>query len=154
MQLPIETTSIDFALMKKAFIEASNCKVAEGAFSVGAILATMDRVVLATGYSRELGEHWHAEEVAIKKAGHDLTLLNNCILYCTLEPCGDRRSRPTSCSQLILNNNIPVVFFATKEPTSFIDAPRGIGILTANGVQVQQLDGFDDRFNEQNGHIV
>ncbi len=149
----IEINDDDYALMREAFREASNCKASDSAFSVGSILTTMDRQILAAGYSREFGQDWHAEEVAIERASRKLASLDNCILYSTLEPCGDRRSRPASCSQLILSKNIPVVFFAENEPTSFVDTPRGAEILTANGVQVLQLDGFKNQFEKQNKHI-
>jgi pyrimidine deaminase RibD-like protein len=139
--------------MRKAFGEASFCDASDSAFSVGSIVATMEREILSTGYSREFGRNWHAEEVAIEKASRKITSLANCILYTTLEPCGERSSRTVSCSQLILNKHIQIVIFAESEPSSFVAAPKGRFLLAANGVQVFKLDGFKSRFERQNIHI-
>jgi len=95
----IDISRKDYDLMRKAFDEASCCDASDSAFSVGSIVTTMDREILSTGYSREFGPDWHAEEVAIEKACRKITSLDNCILYSTLEPCGERASRPISCSE-------------------------------------------------------
>ena len=149
----ISISEIDYDLMSKAFGKASFCDASDSAFSVGSIVATMEREILSTGYSREFGRNWHAEEVAIEKACREITSLANCILYSTLEPCGERSSRTVSCSQLILNKHIQIVFFAESEPSSFVSAPKGRSLLAANGVQVFKLDGFKSRFERQNIHI-
>jgi pyrimidine deaminase RibD-like protein len=148
-----DISEIDYDLMRKAFGEASFCDASDSAFSVGSIIATMEREILSTGYSREFGRNWHAEEVAIEKASRKITSLANCILYTTLEPCGERSSRTVSCSQLILKKNIPLVIFAESEPSSFVAAPQGRSLLAAKGVQVFKLDGFKSRFERQNIHI-
>lgn len=150
----IDINDNDYALMREACKEAAKCKKSGSAFSVGCVLATLDRQILTVGYSREFGEHWHAEEVAIAKAERDSLSLDHCILYSTLEPCGDRRSRPVSCAQLILKKNIRVVMFAESEPTAFVDTPRGGAIMMSKGVQVVQLDGFKNEFENQNKHIA
>jgi diaminohydroxyphosphoribosylaminopyrimidine deaminase/5-amino-6-(5-phosphoribosylamino)uracil reductase len=149
----IDISEDDYDLMHKAFAESSFCKASDSAFSVGSIVTTMNREIVSTGYSREFGRDWHAEEVAIEKACRGITSLDNCILYSTLEPCGERSSRPVSCSQLILNKNIPIVIFAEREPDSFVAAPKGILQLAANGVQVFKLDGFKCQFEQYNNHI-
>lgn len=139
--------------MRKAFDAATCCTASDSAFSVGSIVTTMDREILSTGYSREFGQNWHAEEVAIEKACRKITSLDKCILYSTLEPCGERASRPVSCCQLILNKNIPVVIFAVSEPGSLVAAPKGASLLAANNVQVFKLDGFEIHFEKRNAHI-
>lgn len=154
MPLHIDINDADRSLMQEAFAAASKCKESANAFSVGAVLATRDRHIVAVGYSREFGDNWHAEEVAIEKAARKRVSLDDCILYSTLEPCGDRRSRPMSCSQLILSKNIQVVFFAEHEPAAFVDKPRGGEILMSDGVQVVQLNGFKYLFENQNRHIT
>lgn len=150
----IDINDNDYALMRQAFNQALKCKNSGSAFSVGCVLTTLNRQVLTAGYSREFGEHWHAEEVAIAKADRDSQPLDQCILYSTLEPCGDRRSRPVSCAQLILNKNIRIVMFAEHEPAAFVDTPRGGEILMTKGVQVVKLEGFKKKFENQNKHIA
>ena len=39
-----------------------------GSFSVGAVLADCKGQKISTGFTREFGEHWHAEHVALEKA--------------------------------------------------------------------------------------
>jgi len=149
----IDISRKDYDLMRKAFDEASCCDASDSAFSVGSIVTTMDREILSTGYSREFGPDWHAEEVAIEKACRKITSLDNCILYSTLEPCGERASRPISCCQLILNKNIPVAVFAVSEPGSLVAEPKGASLLATNGVQVFKLAGFKSDFEQGNNHI-
>ena len=149
----IDIDSRDYALMRKAFFEASFCNASDSAFSVGSVITTMDREILSTGYSRELGRNWHAEEVAIEKACRKVSSLDNCILYSTLEPCGERASRPICCSQLILSKNIPIVFFAVSEPNSLVTTPKGASLLEANCLLVFKLDGFESEFEQRNNHI-
>ena len=149
----IDISKKDYDVMCKAYDEASCCNASDSAFSVGSIVTTLDREILSTGYSREFGPDWHAEEVAIEKACRKITSLDNCILYSTLEPCGERASRPISCCQLILKKNIPIVIFAVSEPSSLVAAPNGASLLAANSVQVFKLDGFKSHFEQRNGHI-
>lgn len=154
MAAAIEPTEEDRCLMEEAFRLAAKCDKSAGAFSVGAIIADFDRQILSTGYSRELGEGWHAEEVAIHRARENAIDLANCILYSTLEPCGERGSRPVCCSQLIAAAGIPVVIYAVPEPDSFVKKPKGHSVLQEGQVSVHRLSGFEDRFPEDNRHIV
>lgn len=152
MTMHIDIDQNDYALMRKAFKEGANCRVSESAYSVGSIVATIERKIVSSGYSREFGPDWHAEEVAIQKACDKIASLDKCILYSTLEPCGERSSRPVSCSELILSKNIPVVIFAENEPSRFVTIPKGRRLLRDNGVQILKLDGFNDSFENQNIH--
>ena len=154
MAAAIELTEEDLRLMGEAFRLAAKCDTSAGAFSVGSIIADLDRQILSTGYSRELGEGWHAEEVAIHRAREKAVDLENCILYSTLEPCGERGSRPECCSQLIIAAGIPVVMYAIPEPDTFVREPKGLSLLEKAQVSVQRLSGFEGGFEEQNRHIV
>jgi len=153
MLVIIDIDKKDRDLMRKAFDAATCCTASDSAFSVGSIVTTMNREILSTGHSREFGPAWHAEEVAIEKACRKITSLDNCILYTTLEPCGERASRPISCCQLILKTNISIVIFAVSEPSSLVASPRGASLLTSNNVQVFKLDGFKSHFEQRNDHI-
>ena len=144
----------DRRLMEEAFRLAAKCDKSAAAFSVGAIIAGLDRQVLSTGYSRELGEGWHAEEVAIHQANEAGINLAHCILYSTLEPCGERSSRPVCCSELIVSAGIPVVFYAVPEPDNLVSQPKGLALLAEGQVTVHRLGGFEDRFLADNQHIA
>ncbi len=150
----IEPTEEDRRLMEEAFLLAAKCDRSDAAFSVGAIIADLDHQILATGYSRELGADWHAEEVVIHKARESGVDFANCILYSTLEPCGERRSRPVCCSQLILSAGILAIFYAVSEPDSLVKQPKGRALLEKGQVSVHRLSGFEGRFEEQNRHIA
>jgi pyrimidine deaminase RibD-like protein len=106
------------------------------AFAVGCVIVDSDGNVIVTGYSRELGEHWHAEEVALSKAAG--TSLAGATLYSSLEPCSTRKSRPVSCTQLIIEAGIPRVVFALREPPTFVDC-CGAELLAAAGVEVVEM---------------
>lgn len=153
MTTVIEPTEEDWRLMDAAFDLAAKCSKSAGAFSVGSIIADFNRIILSTGYSRELGENWHAEEVAIHRAKENAVDLGNCILYSTLEPCGKRISRPVCCARLIVAAGIPVVMYAVPEPDRFVKEPTGISLLEKGQVSVHRLSGFDNRFLDDNRHV-
>lgn len=152
MTTAIEPTEEDRRLMGEALRLAAKCDRSTDAFSVGSIIVDFDRQILSSGYSRELGEGWHAEEVAIHRAKEKAVDLEKCILYSTLEPCGERSSRPVCCSQLIIAAGIPVVMYAIPEPGTFVKNPRGHSVLEEGQVSVHRLDGFEGRFEEQIRH--
>lgn len=154
MATAVELIEEDRRLMVEAFGLAAKCDTSAGAFSVGSIITDFNRQILSTGYSRELGENWHAEEVAIQKARENAIDFGNCILYSTLEPCGERSSRPVCCGQLIIAARIPVVIYAVPEPDRFVETPRGRSVLEDGQVSVHRLSGFEDRFLDQNRHIA
>jgi pyrimidine deaminase RibD-like protein len=121
------------------------------AFAVGCVIVDPGGNVLATGYSRELGEHWHAEEVALAKAAG--VSLTDATLYSSLEPCSVRKSRPLSCTQLILDAGIPRVVFAMREPPTFVDC-CGAELLAAAGVEVVELPDYAARVRAVNRDLV
>jgi pyrimidine deaminase RibD-like protein len=59
-------------------------------------------------------------------------------LYSSIEPCGERASRPFTCTQLILNAAIPRVVYGLPEPPTFVHA-QGAKLLTEAGVEVIEL---------------
>ncbi|MFC6678476.1 deaminase [Nonomuraea ferruginea] len=92
------------------------CPPSDTAFSVGAVIVDEYGNELSRGYSRETDEHVHAEEAALAKLPAGDPRLNKATLYSTLEPCNKRRSRPRTCTQLILQAGIPRVVIAWTEP--------------------------------------
>ncbi|GGQ53386.1 deaminase [Couchioplanes azureus] len=115
-------------------------------YAVGAIVVDRHGRVLATGYTGERDPRDHAEEVALAKiaAGPRLDLAEATI-YSTLEPCTARRSRPGTCTDLILAHGIGRVVFALREPLIFADC-RGAESLRDAGVDVHEIGSL--------GHLV
>jgi pyrimidine deaminase RibD-like protein len=122
----------DSDFLEQAIALAALAPPSDTAFAVGCVIVDAG-VVIATGYSRELGPHWHAEEVAFSKAAG--ISLKSATLYSSLEPCSTRKSRPVSCTQLIIEAGIPRVVFALREPPTFVDC-CGAELLAAAGIEV------------------
>lgn len=86
---------------------------ADGEVPVGAVIVR-DGVILATGRNRVIADSdptAHAEIVALRAAGIVLGnyRLENCDLYCTLEPCA-------MCAGAILHARIRRLVFAASDP--------------------------------------
>jgi pyrimidine deaminase RibD-like protein len=141
----------DSDFLDQAIVLSEAAPPSATAFAVGCVIVDPAGNVLATGYSRELGEHWHAEEVALAKAA-DVSL-TGATLYSSLEPCSLRKSRPLSCTQLILDAGIPRVVFAMREPPTFVDG-CGAELLAAAGVEVVELPDYAARVRAVNRDLV
>jgi pyrimidine deaminase RibD-like protein len=126
----------DSDFLEQAIALSALAPPSDTAFAVGCVIVDSTGAMIATGYSRELGPHWHAEEVALSKAaGIPLT---SATLYSSLEPCSTRKSRPVSCTQLIIAAGIPRVVFGEREPPTFVDC-CGAELLAAAGIEVVEL---------------
>ena len=141
----------DSDFLDQAIVLSEAAPPSATAFAVGCVIVDPGGNVLATGYSRELGEHWHAEEVALAKAAG--VSLTDATLYSSLEPCSVRKSRPLSCTQLILDAGIPRVVFAMREPPTFVDC-CGAELLAAAGVEVVELPDYAARVRAVNRDLV
>ena len=124
--------------LRKAIRLAEQCPTSETAFSVGAIIVDAEGNEIANGYSRERDPKDHAEEIAISKVD-DPTRLVGATIYSSLEPCGQRASRPAPCAQLIINSGISRVVSAWSEPSDFVDQPCGYQVLRDAGVEVDEF---------------
>lgn len=134
---------------------AERCPPSYSAFSVGCVVVADDGTVLATGYSRRDDVLDHAEEAALRditSRDPDDPRLPGATIYSSLEPCGERASRPTSCAQHILDAGIGRVVMAWREPPLFVGDPSGVARLEAAGVEVVQLPGFVDLARRPNQH--
>lgn len=129
------------------------CPPSEGAFSVGAVIVGADGREIARGYSRETDPHVHAEEAALAKVAPDDPRLRSATIYSTLEPCSRRKSRPTSCAQLILDAGIPRVVIAWREPDLFVVDARGSELLAEAGVTVVELHELAEESKAVNAHL-
>ncbi|WP_169989186.1 deaminase [Microbispora sp. H10836] len=133
-------TSIDRQWLIAAIELAQKCPPSTTAFSVGAIVVDREGREISRGYSRETDPHVHAEEAALAKLnmvdGPDLT---GATIYSTLEPCSERRSRPRTCAQLIIEAGIPRVVIAWREPSLFVADCQGVELLASNGIEVLEV---------------
>ena len=129
------------------------CPPSQGAFSVGAVIVDEHGNEISRGYSREVDAHVHAEESALAKLPANDPRLHRSTLYSTLEPCSRRRSRPVSCTQLILGAGIRRVVIAWREPGLFVVDPRGTELLEAAGVALVEIPELAERVREVNRHL-
>jgi pyrimidine deaminase RibD-like protein len=147
------TVAHDCDLLRAAIELSRKAPASNTAFSVGCIIATREGVTLVTGYSRERGAQWHAEEVAIAKAQEAGIDLSAATLYTSLEPCSVRGSGLTPCCVRILEAEIPRVVFAMREPSVFVEG-HGAEVLAARGVEVIEMPGEAELVAEINNHLV
>ena len=134
-----------------AAIELSRaCPRTLTAYAVGAIVVGPDGAELARGYSRESDPLDHAEEAALAKLpGVDL---RRATMYTSLEPCTARRSRPRTCTGMILAAGVGRVVFALREPPLFADC-HGARTLRAAGVDVVELNDLGYLVRQVNAHL-
>jgi pyrimidine deaminase RibD-like protein len=143
---------IDIAYLKQTVHLSRSAPLKMTAFSVGCVIVDADRSLVSTGYSRELGDDWHAEAVAIEKTRHTSIKLSECTLYSSLEPCSVRKSNKASCCSLILLHGFKRVVFGMREPLLFVDG-RGIETLSSAGIEVTELNFMNSAVMEINAHL-
>ncbi|MFE5542934.1 deaminase [Streptomyces sp. NPDC056534] len=148
------THADDVTWMERAIELSRKCPPAEGAFSVGAIIVGADGEELANGYSRETDAHVHAEEAALAKLPADDPRLAGATLYSTLEPCSERKSRPLTCTQLILRSPIRRVVIAWREPSLLVADCVGVESLRAEAIVVEELAELADQARLVNAHLL
>ncbi|MGN5387460.1 deaminase [Streptomyces sp. JL7001] len=148
------THADDVTWMERAIELSRKCPPAEGAFSVGAIIVGADGGELARGYSRETDAHVHAEESALAKLPTDDPRLAGATLYSTLEPCSERRSRPLTCTQLILRSPIRRVVIAWREPSLLVADCVGVETLQSAGITVAELSELASSARNVNSHLL
>ncbi|WP_018334792.1 dihydrofolate reductase family protein [Actinomycetospora chiangmaiensis] len=128
--------------LAEACLLAEHCPPSATAFSVGCVVVAEDGTVLGTGWSRRDHPLDHAEEGVLRALGHD-PRLRRATLYSSLEPCGERGSRPDPCAALIARAGIPRVVHAWREPPDFVTAPSGSEQLEAVGIEVVHLPRWE-----------
>ena len=144
----------DARWMRLAIELARWCPPSQFAFAVGAVIVDADGQEISRGWSRETDDRVHAEESALAKVAADDPRLAGATLYSSLEPCGERASRPRTCAELILAAGVPRVVLAWREPDLFVTAARGISVLTAAGVEVVELPELAEAAREPNVHVL
>lgn len=143
----------DLRWMQLAIDLSWHCPPSETAYSVGAVIVSSG-TELARGFSREADPHDHAEEAALGKVPANAPQLQAATLYSTLEPCSQRRSRPRTCTQLILAADIPRVVLAWREPSLFVDDCVGYELLRESGVEVVELPELAEAAKAANAHVL
>lgn len=99
--------------------------------AVGCVIANGDEI-LAEAVTAPGGRP-HAEEQALSLAGDKA---RGATVYVTLEPCGERTSGVTSCSQRLEEAGVARVVIAADNPEP-LSAGRGLDRLKAAGVPVE-----------------
>jgi diaminohydroxyphosphoribosylaminopyrimidine deaminase / 5-amino-6-(5-phosphoribosylamino)uracil reductase len=138
--------------MRLAVQLAGRCPPAPAAYSVGAVIVDDQGTEIARGYSRETGPAVHAEELALARSAGD-PRLRGATLYSTMEPCSQRRSGPRTCTELILAAGIPRIVIAWREPPLFVPDCQGAELLSAAGLTVTELPGFEQAARAANAHL-
>jgi diaminohydroxyphosphoribosylaminopyrimidine deaminase/5-amino-6-(5-phosphoribosylamino)uracil reductase len=138
---------------------AWRCPPSPTAFSVGAIIVDADDRELARGWSRESDEHVHAEESALDKLGGAEAVarhprLAGATMYSSLEPCSVRRSRPLTCTQLIIASGITRVVFAWREPSLLVADCQGAELLAEAGVEVIEMPELAGMVRAANAELL
>ena len=141
--------------MRVAVSLARRCPPSETAFSVGAVIVDADGNELSRGFSREGGDPVaHAEEAALGKLPPGDPRLAGATVYSTLEPCSRRKSRPRTCTQLIIAAGLRRVVIAWREPALFVADARGCELLAGAGIAVTELPEFAADAIAPNRHLV
>ncbi len=141
--------------MRVAVSLAGRCPPSETAFSVGAVIVDGDGNELSRGFSREDGDPVaHAEEAALGKLSPGDPRLAGATIYSTLEPCSRRKSRPQTCTQLIIGAGLRRVVIAWREPALFVADARGCELLAGAGIAVTELPEFAADAIAPNRHLV
>ena len=156
----------DLRWMDLAIRLAWQAPLSLGAYSVGAVIVGADGREVSRGCSREGGDPLvHAEESALAKLGGRGRLPGGATLYSTLEPCSQRKSRPRSCTELILatrcpsgngttrDNGITRVVMAWREPPLFVADCQGVELLRQAGVAVTELAELAELARAPNRHL-
>lgn len=100
---------------------------------VGAVLVA-DRCIIGEGYHQQYGQN-HAEINAIDGV-KDLSSLQRCTLYVSLEPCSHYGKTPP-CADAIIRHRIPKVVVGTIDSHDKVNG-NGLRKLKAAGIEVVQ----------------
>jgi pyrimidine deaminase RibD-like protein len=132
---------------------SKQCTPSATSFSVGCVVADFDGKILATGYSREFGDTWHAEAVALEKLKRIEHPRDKLVLFSSMEPCSVRKSGRRSCCAEIIDSGIRRVVFGIREPRTFVTC-EGVQVLRDKGIVVVQRDDSAQEIRRINGHLL
>ena len=103
---------------------------------VGAVVVSGGEVVGEGWHERKGGPH--AEVVALEAAGERA---RGATVYVTLEPCSHHGATPP-CSDALIAAGVAKVVVGAEDPNPEVD---GIGALRAAGIEVEVVDSFEAR---------
>jgi riboflavin biosynthesis pyrimidine reductase/pyrimidine deaminase RibD-like protein len=128
--------------LAEACVLTERCPPSASAFGVGCVVVAGDGSALGSAWSRRDDPLDHAEEGVLRELAGD-PRLPGATLYSSLEPCGQRASRPDSCATLIERAGIARVVYAWHEPPEFVARPSGIRQLDRAGIATAHLPGWE-----------
>ena len=141
--------------MRLAVSLAERCPPSATAFSVGAVIVDASGAELSRGFSREGGDpSVHAEEAALGKLSTGEPRLAGATIYSTLEPCSHRKSRPLTCTELIIAAGLTRVVIAWREPGLFVADAQGRVLLSRAGLAVTEMPEFAADAAAPNRHLA
>ena len=141
--------------MRLAVSLAGQCPPSDTAFSVGAVIVDAEGAELSRGFSREGGDPVvHAEEAALGKVAPGEPRLAGATVYSTLEPCSQRKSRPRTCTELIIAAGLRRVVIAWREPALFVADGQGYELLSRAGLALTELPQFAAGAIAPNRHLL
>jgi pyrimidine deaminase RibD-like protein len=141
--------------MRLAVSLAGQCPPSDTAFSVGAVIVDAEGAELSRGFSREGGDPVvHAEEAALGKVAPGELRLAGATVYSTLEPCSQRKSRPRTCTELIIAAGLRRVVIAWREPALFVADGQGYELLSRAGLALTELPQFAAGAIAPNRHLL
>jgi pyrimidine deaminase RibD-like protein len=147
------STADDLRWLSLAIDLSKQCPPTDTAFCVGAIIVDQDDAEISRGYSREK-PNYHAEESALSKLDPGDERLAGATLFSSLEPCTRRKSRPRTCSELIIASGIRRVVIAWLEPPVFVQDAHGIQALEAAGITVVEYPDLADAAAAVNASVL
>jgi pyrimidine deaminase RibD-like protein len=141
--------------MRLAVSLAWLCPPSQTAYSVGAVIVDASGAELSRGFSREGGDPVvHAEESALGQVSPGDPRLLGATIYSTLEPCAQRKSRPRTCTELIIAAGLRRVVIAWREPALFVADGQGCELLVAAGLEVTEVPGLAAEAAAPNRHLA
>ena len=142
----------DHRWLLEAIDLSRKCPPTDTAYNVGAVIVAADGRWLSDGYSRENDPYVHAEEAALAKIIKPVDLAT-ATMYSSLEPCTTRKSRPGTCTQLIIDVGIRRVVFALREPPLLADC-HGVELLQEAGVDVIEFTDLSQLVRDINRNLL
>jgi diaminohydroxyphosphoribosylaminopyrimidine deaminase/5-amino-6-(5-phosphoribosylamino)uracil reductase len=114
---------------------------------VGAVIVHEGEII-AEGYHKKHGEA-HAEVDAVNQI-EDKSILKNCTIYVTLEPCAHYGKTPP-CADLLVQHQFKRVVIGSVDPFALVNGAgverlKNSGIEVEIGVLKEQCDALNKRF--------
>jgi ATP-dependent DNA helicase RecG len=107
---------------------------------VGAILATVDGILIETAHRGELRSGDHAEFTVLERKCRDRKV-DGCVIYATLEPCapGARKKPKLSCAERIVNGRIKKIYIGIQDPDPTVKG-KGEDFLRSKNIEIEYFD--------------